>query len=49
MRNSIYYEGFVLEPITKDMYLLSFDCDDSDINGSAALELDQAFSFKGLS
>ena len=32
MRNSIYYEGFVLEPITKDMYPLSFDCDDSDIN-----------------
>jgi len=32
MRNSIYYEGFVLEPITKGMYPLSFDCHDSDIN-----------------
>jgi len=32
MRNSIYYEGFVLEPITTDMYPLSFDCHDSDIN-----------------
>jgi len=49
MRNSIYYEGFVLEPITKDMYPLSFDCDDSDINESDALECDQAFGFKGPS
>jgi GNAT superfamily N-acetyltransferase len=32
MRNSISYEGFVLEPITEDMYPLVFNCDDDDIN-----------------
>lgn len=32
MRNSISFLGFVLEPVTENMFPLQFDCGDADIN-----------------
>ena len=46
MRNSIYYEGFVLEPVTKDMYPLSFDCDDSELTSRLLLNMTKHFFLK---
>jgi hypothetical protein len=32
-RNSILYQGWVLEPITPEALLLEFDCGNDDLNG----------------
>ncbi len=31
-RNRLYYEGFILEPLSDDLFPLDFDCSDSDLN-----------------
>ncbi len=31
-RNRIFFEGFVLEPLSEEQYPLKFDCGDSDLN-----------------
>jgi GNAT superfamily N-acetyltransferase len=31
-RNKLYYEGFILEPLSNDLFPLDFDCSDPDLN-----------------
>jgi GNAT superfamily N-acetyltransferase len=31
-RNRLFYEGFILEPLTTDLFPLDFDCSDPDLN-----------------